>query len=425
MRNTIAALLLALSLAGCGSANPAGEEIIPLHQQIGALKRQALDQYYAGDVAAAKDAITAAQALIPHTETALYDHNLLYPLMELEADLAWLTLAGGDVPSGVKRYEALIEQLERHEKIRQKHAQDKASTGDQTASFVAGMWNFQMGYAMSGDFSSAAQAGLNTYAKELRQAPGAPEAPQLLPTGAVGDQYRFVALPSMGPFMNIGRLVRNGGSCTAGLVGPGIALTNAHCLADHPDVPSVAKGSWPRRTDDFHITFEGLNGPDRVNVVRTILPHANGTRWNVRYKGDFTDDWAFAILDRHPIGRGYFGVLPPSVDAAGYADHIVTAGHSGDLNDGRYITAHWGCDFVVAGPNFRDNCQTYGGSSGTPVFFADGADHWTLLGVHSFSRKNADPPWAGGVDRKQFYDVLQRLIAEQERRLDATTGQQR
>jgi hypothetical protein len=186
------------------------------------------------------------------------------------------------------------------------------------------------------------------------------------------DGTRLVILPSIGSLLNIGRLMTQDASCTASLVGPRLAITNAHCVTDLPP-GTYRPGNWKITSGPMTISFEGLYLPDRVNVVKVHL--ATGDTWLIgddalRTSAGFdratSTDWALLELDRHPSGRGYFALLPQG--KLNLNQKVYLAGFSGDLNDGRILSMHWGCSLAGASQLIvAHRCKMFHGASGSPI----------------------------------------------------------
>lgn len=191
-----------------------------------------------------------------------------------------------------------------------------------------------------------------------------------------GHDDRFVPPAKQPPWRSIGLLVKHGGgSCTAALVSPTVALTAAHCVVDDNGAPSPP--------DSFLAGYDGDSHSARAQIVSYVI--------NPRYAPQADqegEDWAFLELD-WPIGDrvGFFGIhtlTAQDVSAinAGTWDSLNQGGYSWDSPD--RMTANQGCRVLEAHEafGFLHECDTTHGDSGSPLFIErDG--RFMIVGVDS------------------------------------------
>lgn len=161
---------------------------------------------------------------------------------------------------------------------------------------------------------------------------------------------RFPFSGALYPFDRIVRVENPQGSCTGSIIGDRLILTNAHCVteAGTPLSPvSIRRGRHTFPAIEVW-THQGKNGA-----------------WDQ----DRRNDWAILVIEKR-LGR--------SLGFEGSSKRLqvgksLLAGYSGDFNDGRYLSADYGCKATsdVSGAVIQTDCDISRGSSGAPVFVHD------------------------------------------------------
>ncbi|MCP1674120.1 hypothetical protein J2T57_001222 [Natronocella acetinitrilica] len=231
-----------------------------------------------------------------------------------------------------------------------------------------------------------------------------------------GDGTRMVIIPSVGLFTTTARFVTADGHCTASLIETQIVVTNAHCVTDE-------RGNLRGGLGSARVVFNDLHTMVSVPVTQVILSGGDRSEWwRAQYASPpeferWADDWAVLRLAYHPrlprsAGWRYRAfdwqrrplTAMPSVrdflgddyleTGDGFEGEIALSGHSGDLNDGRFQSLHWGCrgESVRHPTHVQHGCRGAPGASGSPVFGIinnfDGADRarreGTLLETQRF-----------------------------------------
>lgn len=226
--------------------------------------------------------------------------------------------------------------------------------------------------------------------------------------GRSTDGIRLNVLPSISPLLNIGKFDTGGGRCTASLIGYRIALTNSHCVTS-----GERKRGEIWKLKDFskmRLNFESVEIPDSVKVVDVIYSQVNKHRAGWLYK-DYSQDWAFLVLERHPIKRGYLGITFQPSDLKN--NKLFLAGYSGDQSDGRLLSLHWGCSLLQTYTKnriYNTNCRSSPGSSGAPLLLINGDNkHVYIAGLHAFG-DSSTPGTAGGLTTINFEKEYLKLV---------------
>ncbi len=225
-----------------------------------------------------------------------------------------------------------------------------------------------------------------------------------------GHDDRFVPETKHLPWRAIGLLVEaGGGTCTAALVAPTVALTAAHCVIN-------ADGS-SGMPDAFLAGFNGNSHAARAEIVSFL---ANpGYNPEISQEGE---DWAFLELS-WPIGEetGYFEVheindQDIALLDAGQWDLLSQGGYSWDSPD--RMTANAGCPIVEIREafGFLHQCDTTHGDSGSPLFIErDG--RYLIVGVDSEFLDTEKGGLANlAVDSRAFSGPLQTFLTKIEQR---------
>ena len=211
--------------------------------------------------------------------------------------------------------------------------------------------------------------------------------------GIIEEDDRIDMLSHRYPWSAIGRIVVENaagevGHCSGTLVASDIVLTNAHCVMNS-------------ETGELHrsIVFQ----PNVVDNTMQNIDHASeaksvlfGTNFQDRNEFPHPDDWAFLQINQ-PLGELY-GTIPwlpltvPSLIKV-FEGELVMVGYSGDYpRDRPAATAgvHLGCSIVgVYEGSLAHNCDTFGGSSGGPIFIWLN-DHPYIVAMHSAEMTNPE-----------------------------------
>ena len=177
------------------------------------------------------------------------------------------------------------------------------------------------------------------------------------------------------------------------------------------------------RTNGTGRVFESVEIPDVVSVRDVIFSEDVQELQGWAYQ-DWKNDWAILQLTRHPVRRGYLGVIE-SVRDLEPGDKVLMAGYSSDQSDGRFLSLHWKCNYKGTTENgavVTNSCRGAPGASGSPLLLAsnDGR-RFFVFGVHSYGHRGAfnmsDTTPVSGVTRggpavDQFYDALKSLLSK-------------
>ena len=156
--------------------------------------------------------------------------------------------------------------------------------------------------------------------------------------------------------------------------------------------------------DDYHVLTAGHcvydPGSNEWATVIEVIPaldggygpfyHAWATNWVVNSdwynNGWYTDDFAILTLDRNVgVFTGWMGLEYADPSNSIYTDILNTAGYPGDLDGG------WNMYFdsdLGAGADLYNHwyyMDTYGGQSGSPVWYFDDTSHW-VLSIHAYGK---------------------------------------
>ncbi|GGA00166.1 hypothetical protein GCM10010923_05880 [Blastomonas marina] len=215
------------------------------------------------------------------------------------------------------------------------------------------------------------------------------------------------------PFNQITRVVSRGGSCSGAYVGPGLVLTNKHCVVD--DQFRLKQGIAVRH--EYLYMDDGLRTGNVTYVVDGVyFPPGN-------HNADRRLDWAFVTMTEQQK-VGWLGMLPPDrwtayftprKDTRSDPARIAVAGYSADLNRGAYITMDWGCRAELREGMLLHRCRSWRGSSGSPIFVTNGNHSRRLVvGVHAASYgMQADGLKIGAFVSEEMYAMRERLRERQ------------
>jgi V8-like Glu-specific endopeptidase len=191
-----------------------------------------------------------------------------------------------------------------------------------------------------------------------------------IPSGTV---LRFPARVERPPFGNIIRFKGEKNYCTASMVTPRVAITAAHCMSNgaalRPEAMSLQKaGIFPTKP---------------MKVSRFYTHKGENAGWD----GQRVNDWLILVTDTPSEDTSDYSKVLRDIpaDLSAGKSKLMLAGYSSDLNQGNYLTLHYGCT-VKKGQNLKGgmyftNCENAKGSSGAPVMTA--APPYNIVGVHT------------------------------------------
>lgn len=228
---------------------------------------------------------------------------------------------------------------------------------------------------------------------------------------------RIPVIPDTDYLRYVGRVVAGEISCTGSLVGPGLVLTNAHCIFDGG--VDYNKGPTTLKPGGFKFQREWLYQNDQFDV-KTFYTH-NGLEGD--WDGQIKNDWVILQLFEQKSGKlfeGYLDAVPDisagfSSEARNTVNGVFIPGYSSDVNEGVYLTLDAGCELDpqgLAGSIVLHNCNTFSGSSGAPVLHLDAASRPRVVSVN-VGKKGGTSAFRGiMVPPKRWYPTLQRLLGK-------------
>jgi len=367
-------------------------------------------QYQTGDYTSAISTWKSARVRESMPQLDYYEGRLYLDELANMYSEAWALIEMGDPAAGKKAYQFAAEELAQTYSSRDEFLRNRSDDLSDRNIF----FQIYSGYLTQG-FLNNPQSRLMRTLQEVEPVPlPIVKIDKTFPAAFKNSTleqtaFRVVALPVIEPLTSIGRLFNGKGTCTASLVAPAIAITNAHCVTEKIDKNSET--DWvPRRGMDpkkMLVSFNhALYAPDMVNVIG--FETHNSTDWD----GSVENDWAILFLDRHPVGRGHLGWLADT--SASFPNQLETrimiAGHSSDLNKGDYITMDYGCSAFRSDLILYYQCETAPGSSGAPILLVDGKfRHYYLVGLHNLGFREIVRQ-SGGIHISSFVHALKRAV---------------
>lgn len=204
-------------------------------------------------------------------------------------------------------------------------------------------------------------------------------APAMLATGVpTNTVLRFPTRVEGAPFSNIVKLKSAKGFCTATMVSPNVAISAAHCMstdgtASRPELMSLQRLS--------------INPSAEMKVARYITHQGTNAAWDTKRH----NDWVILVVNPEIdttgllLGTTYSKVVRPNSEISSGNEKIMLAGYSSDLNQGAYLTLHYGCR-IKPGQNLQagmylTNCEDASGSSGSALMST--APPYDIVGIHT------------------------------------------
>ena len=203
--------------------------------------------------------------------------------------------------------------------------------------------------------------------------------PEMLKIGQPENTVlRFPVRVELAPFSNIVKLRAGNTYCTATMVAPRIAISAAHCLNGIRTPPTSA---------DITIQRKSILPSKEMRVLRYFTHQGENGAWD----GKNENDWTILVVEggdniQGPLwGATYSTVARPNSAISSGIEKIMLAGYSSDLNQGAYLTLHYGCR-VKPGQNLKSgmyltNCEDAAGSSGAAVMSS--IPPYDIIGIHT------------------------------------------
>jgi len=346
--------------------------------------------------------------------------------------LAFLELLQNNVAEAGSQYRNTIELLRKDLEAHQELIASRADTGESKDDIkneitqgllggLAGLGLSRLEEGVSNDVLS--EVGVFNTAGSLvdsvLEVP-APENQVLKGDGAVIDgelsSLRIPVIPDTDFFQYIGRVLAGDSSCTGSLVGPGLVLTNAHCIFNGG--VDYNKGPTALKRGDFTFQREWLHRSDKFDV-KTFYTH-KGLEGD--WDGQIKNDWVILQLfedSNNPIPDGHFDTVPDISDgvvrqnAQNRSSFITIPGYSNDFNNGVYLTLDAGCEIDpngFSGSIVLHNCDSFSGSSGAPVIQMNAALDPILVSVNVGKRGGSSDYKGIMVPPKRWYPTLMEII---------------
>lgn len=232
------------------------------------------------------------------------------------------------------------------------------------------------------------------------------------------DVVRIPVIPDASYLRYIGKFRSKKGMCTGSIVGPGLVLTNAHCIfqmGHHYDNKPKTK----LRERPWAFIHEWLYESTQYPVTGYYTHEGHNAGWD----GTVPHDWAILTLGEpnndKTVPDGYLHSIDTAKEITSLQRNdktIFLGGYNGDLNDGFYMSMHWGCEFdesSLADGRVLHSCKTAPGSSGSPVVLVDssGDPHLIALNAGEFGGSRRNNEFSRfAVNPSEFEPTLTRLL---------------
>lgn len=238
----------------------------------------------------------------------------------------------------------------------------------------------------------------------------------------VGRTAHGDALADELPLQNVVRIaardeVGNTSLCSGTLVSGNKVLTAQHCVRSKGGQPYVIRSiEW-----EYQGFCEDQTGWRLCDKSIAFSPSAVQSATG-HWATDWRNDWAVIGLRDDVESLGFSpsriaDVSNPEIARAVQDAKLVIGGYSGDLNDGREITVHWGCTGQIAGRLVQHKCRGWKGLSGSAIFIASGPFKGQIVGVNAFAAMARSSSTGevlrqaattgGGPDSSHFYSISQ------------------
>jgi hypothetical protein len=231
--------------------------------------------------------------------------------------------------------------------------------------------------------------------------------PEMLRVGSPKDTVlRFPVRVELAPFSNIVKLRAGDKNCTATMVAPRVAISAAHCMPQDSAPPNAV-----------HITLQrkSIFPSKEMRIVRHFTHQGENASWD----GKKENDWVILIAEsgydtQGPFwGTTYQTVARPNSAIASGIEKVMLAGYSSDLNEGAYLTLHYGCR-IKPGQNLKSgiyltNCEDAAGSSGAAVMST--TPPFDIVGIHTAKIREPKDEFASvEIFSDQFIATLNNIL---------------
>lgn len=191
-----------------------------------------------------------------------------------------------------------------------------------------------------------------------------------IPSGTV---LRFPVRVERPPFGNILRFNGEKNYCTASMVSPTVAITAAHCMSNGPAIKPSA----------MSLQKQAIFPSKPLKIARFYTHMGENSGWD----GRRSNDWLILVTETPSQDTSNYSKVLRDVpaDLGAGKTKLMLAGYSSDLNQGNYLTLHYGCTAKkgqnIKGGMYFTNCENAKGSSGAPVMTAD--PPYSIVGIHT------------------------------------------
>ena len=175
------------------------------------------------------------------------------------------------------------------------------------------------------------------------------------------DAWRAAVISDHPIARSVVRVRTSGGHCTGFFIQPRLVATSAHCLDESNPGRVWVEVHDPRRKEHFLLGKPaGRLATERVYWPRTY-------DWN---KTCHADDVALIVVGEDEPSEYW---LPIDTQPVATRQNAAVIGYSGDLDKGFFQRMDYGCkiEWDDRRRMLGDNCATYPGNSGGPIFSVD------------------------------------------------------
>jgi len=225
---------------------------------------------------------------------------------------------------------------------------------------------------------------------------------ELLPESIIPPDDRVRITPTTSyPWSSICKLFIIAADGTP-FIGTGFIIDGSHILTAGHCVYMHDHGGWVLSIEVVPAFDDGY-APYWHAWVTTFRTYGDWTNLQ-----SYQHDWAFLTLDRN-VGdyTGWMGIMTADPSDPVYEGTLNTAGYPADLDGGWYM--YFDADFG-AGADLYNHwyyMDSYGGQSGSPVWYYDGTYHY-VLSIHAYGE---DYLWPGTnmgtrIDSSKLSDII-------------------